>query len=205
MGRELQKHYGLEPQVIMTTPLIEGLDGVKKMSKSLDNYIGINESPTEMFGKIMSVSDDLMWRYIDLLSFKTGNEIQQMKKAVDDGANPRDIKIEFAKEIVCRFHNTEQAENVHKEFIERFQKGIIPEDLEEQTICSSDPVNLTQLMKQLALTSSTSEAIRLIKQDAVKVNGEKITDPSISLELDDTYILQVGKRRIAKVRLQKAD
>ncbi|MDP3268730.1 MAG: tyrosine--tRNA ligase [Legionella sp.] len=205
MGRELQKHYGFEPQVVMMTPLIEGLDGVKKMSKSLDNYIGINEPAVDMFGKIMSVSDDLMWRYIDLLSFKTGAEIQQLKKTVAEGRNPRDIKIDFAKEIVTRFHDQFQAEQVHKEFIERFQKGIIPEDLEEILYKSNDSVSLSQLLKQLDLTASTSEAIRMIKQGAVKINSEKVSDPALVLDLQQCYIIQVGKRRIAKVLLQKAE
>ncbi|MBL7480794.1 tyrosine--tRNA ligase [Legionella bononiensis] len=205
MGRELQKHYGFEPQVVMMTPLIEGLDGVKKMSKSLDNYIGINEPAVEMFGKIMSVSDDLMWRYIDLLSFKTGKEIQKLKTSVEEGLNPRDVKIEFAKEIVARFHDQNQAETVHKEFIERFQKGVIPENLEELSLIGDDSVNLAQLLKQLDLTASTSESIRMVKQGAVKINGDKVSDPSLILPSGHTYIIQVGKRRIAKLRLQKAD
>ncbi|PWY54148.1 tyrosine--tRNA ligase [Legionella qingyii] len=202
MGRELQKHYGLEPQVVMMTPLIEGLDGVKKMSKSLDNYIGISEPASDMFGKIMSISDELMWRYIDLLSFKTGKEIQALKKSVIDGANPRDIKIDFAKEIVARFHDQTQAEHAHKEFIERFQKGIIPEDLEEQTITSNESLSLAQILKQMNLTQSTSEAIRLVKQGAVKIDGEKAEDASLVLSTNKTYIIQVGKRRIAKLHLQ---
>jgi tyrosyl-tRNA synthetase len=205
MGRELQKHYGFEPQVVMMTPLIEGLDGVKKMSKSLDNYIGINEPAVDMFGKIMSVSDELMWRYIDLLSFKTGIEIQKIKQSVAEGLNPRDVKIDFAKEIVARFHDQDQAEKVHKEFIERFQKGVIPEDLEELSLSSTEPVNLAQLLKQLDLTSSTSESIRMVKQGAVKINGDKVSDPALLLPIAHTYIIQVGKRRIAKVRLEKAD
>ncbi|CEG55927.1 tyrosine--tRNA ligase [Legionella fallonii] len=204
MGRELQKHYGLEPQVVMMTPLIEGLDGVKKMSKSLDNYIGINEPAVDMFGKIMSISDELMWRYIDLLSFKTGKEIQLLKSSVDQGANPRDIKIDFAKEIVARFHDQTQAENMHRDFIERFQKGVIPEDLEEIAIKSNEPTPLAQLLKQINLTASTSESIRLMKQGAVKIDGEKVSDPALVLALDHSYIIQVGKRRIAKVLLQKA-
>jgi tyrosyl-tRNA synthetase len=202
MGRELQKHYGLEPQVIMMTPLIEGLDGVKKMSKSLDNYIGINEPTADMFGKIMSISDELMWRYINLLSFKTGSEIQLLKDSVEQGANPRDIKIDFAKEIVARFHDQSQAEQAHKEFIERFQKGIIPEDLEEITITSEQPIPLSQLLKQMNLTQSTSESIRMVKQGAVKVNNEKIDDATLILGKGNTYIIQVGKRRIAKLHLQ---
>lgn len=202
MGRELQKHYGHEPQVIMMTPLIEGLDGVKKMSKSLDNYIGINEPATEMFGKIMSVSDELMWRYINLLSFKTGQEIQALTQSVADGANPRDIKIDFAKEIVARFHDQEQAEQVHKDFIERFQKGIIPADLEEVSIISKEPIPLAQLLKQMNLTQSTSESIRMVKQGAVKVDSAKVDDPALVLAAGNTYIIQVGKRRIAKLHLQ---
>lgn len=202
MGRELQKHYGLEPQVIMMMPLIEGLDGIKKMSKSLDNYIGINEPAADMFGKIMSISDELMWRYIDLLSFKTGKEIQQLKDSVTQGVNPRDIKIEFAKEIINRFHSQAQAEQAHKEFIERFQKGIIPENLEEFAILSDDSTSLAQLLKKMNLTQSTSEAIRMVKQGAVKVDGEKVEDPGLMLVSGQTYVIQVGKRRIAKLHLQ---
>lgn len=202
MGRELQKHYGLEPQVIMMTPLIEGLDGIKKMSKSLNNYIGITEPATDMFGKIMSISDELMWRYIDLLSFKTGQEIQGLKKSAADGANPRDIKIEFAKEIVARFHDKTQAEQVHKEFVERFQKGIIPEDIEEHTVSSQEEVPLASLLKQINLTQSTSEAIRMVRQGAVKIDGNKVEDSSLVLASGHSYVIQVGKRRIAKVHLQ---
>lgn len=201
MGRELQKHYGFEPQVVMMTPLIEGLDGVKKMSKSLDNYIGINEAPESMFGKIMSVSDDLMWRYINVLSFKTGAEIAQMQVEVAEGKNPRDIKIDFAKEIVTRFHDAEQAETAHQGFIDRFQKGNIPEQLDEIKICATIPIGLSQLLKQLQLTSSTSESIRMVNQGAVKINGERASDPALMLPLGHIYIIQVGKRRIAKVHL----
>ncbi|MCW8395803.1 tyrosine--tRNA ligase [Legionella sp. PATHC039] len=205
MGRELQKHYGFEPQVVMMTPLIEGLDGVKKMSKSLDNYIGINETPEQMFGKIMSVSDELMWRYIDLLSFKTGKEIQQLKQSVLEGKNPRDVKIDFAKEIVARFHDQTQAEFAHNKFIERFQKGNIPEDLEELSLVTAEPIALAQLLKQIDLTASTSESIRMVKQGAVKVDGDKISDPSLKLPIGKSYIIQVGKRRIAKLSIQQAD
>lgn len=205
MGRELQKHYGFEPQVVMMTPLIEGLDGVKKMSKSLDNYIGINETPEQMFGKIMSVSDELMWRYIDLLSFKTGKEIQQLKQSVLEGKNPRDVKIDFAKEIVARFHDQTQAEFAHNKFIERFQKGNIPEDLEELSLVIAEPIALAQLLKQIDLTASTSESIRMVKQGAVKVDGDKISNPSLKLPIGKSYIIQVGKRRIAKLSIQQAD
>ncbi|KTC87234.1 tyrosine--tRNA ligase [Legionella cincinnatiensis] len=202
MGRELQKHYGLEPQVVMMTPLIEGLDGVKKMSKSLDNYIGINEPAAEMFGKIMSLSDELMWRYINLLSFQTGSEIAALRSSVEQGANPRDIKIDFAKEIVTRFHDQQQAEKAHIEFIERFQKGVIPEDLEEQILTLQNSLSLAQLLKQANLTQSTSESMRLIKQGAVKIDGNKVEDAGVELAIGKTYIIQVGKRRVAKLRLQ---
>lgn len=205
MGRELQKHYGMEPQVVMMTPLIEGLDGIKKMSKSLNNYIGINESAESMFGKLMSISDELMWRYINLLSFKSGIEIAGLKDSVLQGLNPRDIKIAFAKEIIERFHSKAAGEIAHQAFIERFQKGEIPDDLEEQLVDCEDSIVLVQLLKQLNLTKSTSEAIRLISQQAVKVNGERVEDAALSLTSNKTYIIQVGKRRIAKICLHKAD
>lgn len=199
MGRELQKHYGFEPQVVMMLPLIEGLDGVKKMSKSLNNYIGITESPQEMFGKIMSLSDNLMWRYIDLLSFKTAAEIHAMKQAAADGANPRDIKIAFAKEIVSRFHTQNDAELAHHDFIARFQKGIIPDDIEAIQMDSKHNQPITQLLKTLQLTSSTSESIRMIKQGAVKVDSQKVEDGQLLLASNETYIIQVGKRKIIKL------
>ncbi|CEK11783.1 tyrosine--tRNA ligase [Legionella hackeliae] len=205
MGRELQKHYGQEPQVIMMTPLIEGLDGVKKMSKSLNNYIGISEPAEMMFGKIMSISDELMWRYLNLLSFKSSSEIASIKKAVEEGLNPRDVKIDLAKELIARFHDNVEAEKAHQAFIERFQKGEIPEDIEEQTIICSDAIGIAQLLKQLDLTKSTSESVRLTGQGAVKLDGERVTDAFMTLPVGQTHIIQVGKRRIAKVRLQKAE
>jgi len=202
MGRELQKHYGHEPQVVMMTPLIEGLDGVKKMSKSLNNYIGITEPASMMFGKLMSLSDDLMWRYIDLLSFKSTHEIEQIKKAVNDGLNPRDVKIEFAKEIVTRFHTKDEAEFAHRAFIERFQKKILPDDLETQHVVCEPSTSVSQLLKQLGLTASSSESNRLIKQGGIKIDGEKITDGSIVLLTGKTYVIQVGKQRIAKICIE---
>lgn len=203
MGRELQRHFGHEQQVIMMLPLIEGLDGVKKMSKSLNNYIGITETAESMFGKIMSISDELMWRYYDFLSFKPLNEIAKIKKSVTQGLNPRDVKIELAKELIIRFHSPEQANAAHQAFIERFQKGEIPQDLLEQTIeCTEAPI-IAQLVKQLDLTKSTSEAFRLTEQGGIKINGEKISDATQALQLGETYIIQVGKRRIAKVHLLK--
>lgn len=205
MGRELQKHYGMEPQVIMMTPLIEGLDGVKKMSKSLNNYIGIAETPESMFGKIMSISDELMWRYIDLLSFKSTTEINRIKSEVAAGKNPRDVKIDLAKEIIARFHSVSDAEKAEQNFKERFQQGAIPEDLEIQNLSCEKEIMLTQLLKQLDLTKSTSEAIRAIQQGGVKVNGERVENTGTSLNAGNTYIVQVGKRRIAKVNLVDAD
>lgn len=201
MGRELQKQAGQEPQVVMMTPLIEGLDGVKKMSKSLNNYIGINEPAEMIFGKLMSISDELMWKYIDLLSFKTGIEIAEMKKSALDGANPRDIKINFAKEIVTRFHDKGQAELSHKAFIARFQNKIIPDDIEEQNLTCEAECTIAQLLKQANLTQSTSESMRLINQGAVKVNGEKIADVAMVMQIGHTYIIQVGKRRLAKIKI----
>ena len=202
MGRELQKQFGQEPQVVMMTPLIEGLDGVKKMSKSLGNYVGINESSESMFGKLMSVSDDLMWRYIEVLSFKSGVEIAKLRQSVEDGCNPRDIKIDFAKELVTRFHNKDEAENAHQSFIARFQNKLVPDDLAVQTMDYAEACSVAQLLKQAGLTSSTSESLRLIKQGAVKIDGEKLEDPAFVLAQNGTYIVQVGKRRLAKLHLQ---
>ncbi|GGI91791.1 tyrosine--tRNA ligase [Legionella impletisoli] len=202
MGRELQKHFGQEQQVIMMLPLIEGLDGVRKMSKSYDNYIGITESADEMFGKLMSISDELMWRYMNLLSAKSITELVRLKEAVKGGLNPRDVKIDFAKEIVTRFHDKTQAEAAHQSFIERFQKKVVPEDLELQTIAYDPTTTISQLLKQVDLTKSTSESIRLVKQGAVKVDGEKISDPSLILPSGNTYIIQVGKRRLVKLSLE---
>lgn len=201
MGRELQKQSGQAPQVVMMTPIIEGLDGVKKMSKSLDNYIGIQEPPDVMLGKIMSISDVLMWRYIELLSFKSLDEINTLKEAVELGQNPRDVKMAFAKEIVARFHTEQEADLAEQAFVDRFQKKEIPEDLVTQYLESDAPLRLTAVLKILALTQSTSEAMRLIKSGAVKVNGVKILDESLVLNLDEVYILQVGKRRLSKVEI----
>ena len=205
MGRELQKHYGQEPQIVMMTPIIEGLDGIKKMSKSLNNYIGINEPADMMFGKLMSISDDLMWRYINVLSFKTGLEIEKIKQAVDDGLNPRDVKIDFAKEIVTRFHDHQQSDLAHQAFIERFQKKVVPENLEIQTILCTPTTNIAQLLKQAGLTKSTSDSIRMVKQGAVKIDGERVDDSGICLNMGSTYIIQVGKQRLARLQLQMAN
>lgn len=201
MGRELQKQYGQPQQVVMMLPLIEGLDGVKKMSKSLDNYIGINESPDAMFGKLMSISDDLMWRYMDHLSALSIQELVDLKKAVDQGLNPRDVKINFAKELVTRFHSKEAASLAHEAFIARFQKGIIPEDLEELVIHTEHPLTVAQVLKQSGLTKSTSEAMRMIEQGGVKIEAQRADNPQALLDFDKAFIIQVGKRRIVKVLL----
>ena len=203
MGRELQKQMKQSPQVVILMPLIEGLDGVKKMSKSLDNYIGIDEAPDIMFGKLMSVSDKLMWRYIDCLSFKTNAEIAAWKERVDAGGNPRDIKLEFSEEIVARFHSDEAALSAREAFINRFQKKIIPEDVALQVLMLEKALPIPQLLKQLGLTGSTSEAMRLIKSGAVRVSGEKISDMQLILSEEVEYLIQVGKRRITKVKIVK--
>ncbi|OGV25903.1 MAG: tyrosine--tRNA ligase [Legionellales bacterium RIFCSPHIGHO2_12_FULL_37_14] len=199
MGRELQKHFGQAPQIVMTLPLIEGLDGINKMSKSLDNYIGITESPENMFGKIMSVSDDLMWKYLKVLQVMPEDKLKKTQQKVNEGLNPRDVKIDLAKCIVTRFHSVKDAENAHKAFIERFQKGIIPEDLTAHEI--NKPIALILLMKQIGMTKSTSDSIRMIKQGAVKIDGVKIEDVDIKLTEPKDYIIQIGKRRIEKVCL----
>ncbi len=205
MGRELQKAEGQRPQTVLMMPLLEGLDGVQKMSKSLGNYIGITDSPTEMFGKIMSISDDLMWRYYELLSFKPLETIAHYKTQVAEGANPRDIKIELAKELIARFHNEEAAQAAHQEFINRFQKGAMPDDIEEKTIVAPEgEIAIANLLKEAGLVSSTSEAMRMIKQGAVKIEGEKVTDAKTKLQAGTTAIYQVGKRKFAKVSIGSA-
>ena len=205
MGRELQKEEGMRPQTVMMVPLLEGLDGVQKMSKSLGNYVGITDAPTEMFGKIMSISDDLMWRYYDLLSFRPLAEIQQLKQDVLAGANPRDVKILLAKEIIARFHDEAAAEAAHQDFIQRFSKNALPDDIPE-VVVSTDAASMpiANLLKEAGLVDSTSEAIRMIKQGAVKLNGEhKIDDTKLEIAAGSSEIYQVGKRKFAKVSLQK--
>jgi tyrosyl-tRNA synthetase len=202
VGRELQKHYGQSPQVVITMPILEGLDGVQKMSKSLGNYIGIDESPEEMFGKLMSISDTLMWRYIDLLSFKTPVAIQQWQQSVTQGANPRDIKVEFAQEIVERFHNRSAAIQAHNNFVARFQQGQMPTEIPEVVLTvASSAIPIAQLLKEAGLTSSNSEAIRMIQQGAVKIDGERIEDRTLQIPVTSNQVYQVGKRRFARVKL----
>ncbi|EHR40071.1 tyrosine--tRNA ligase [Alishewanella jeotgali] len=204
MGRELQKEEGMRPQTVMMVPLLEGLDGVQKMSKSLGNYVGITDAPSEMFGKIMSISDDLMWRYYDLLSFKPLSEIQQLKQDVLAGANPRDVKILLAKEIIARFHDEAAAEAAHQDFTQRFSKNALPDDIPEVLLsCEGETMPIANLLKEAGLVDSTSEAIRMIKQGAVKLNGEqKIEDSKMDVAKGSSQIYQVGKRKFAKVTLQ---
>ncbi|MDN5369224.1 MAG: tyrosyl-tRNA synthetase [Shewanella sp.] len=200
MGRELQKAEGQKPQAVIMMPLLEGLDGVKKMSKSAGNYIGVSEAPDEMFGKLMSISDELMWRYFELLSFRPLGEIEQFKTDVSNGANPRDIKILLAKEIIARFHSETAAEAAHQAFIDRFQKGALPEDIEEITVTAgAEGVAVANLLKDAGLVASTSEALRMIKQGAVKMDGERLDDGKQHFAAGVTAVFQVGKRKFAKV------
>ena len=200
MGRELQKHFGQIPQCIITMPLLEGLDGVQKMSKSSKNYIGINEPPETVFAKLLSLSDDLMWRYIDLLSLSSLDQIKSWKKRVDDGENPKNIKVEFAKEIVSRLYDENSSNEAEKNFNIR-AKGHIPEDIEEHSLSIIEPdgVNIPQLLKKIDLVSSTSEAIRLIKGGGIKINGEKISDSKFITTKGKSFTIQVGKRKFAKI------
>ena len=200
MGRELQKHYGQSPQVVLTMPLLEGLDGVNKMSKSLGNYVGINEPPGEIFGKLMSVSDDLMWRYIELLSFEPSATIKGWKREVDAGRNPRDIKVTFAQEIVQRFHDAAAAQAALADFEMRFRQGGIPDDIAEVSLnADGGGLGITQILKQARLTSSTSDALRMIEQGGVRLDGERVTDKALRVPAGSTVVVQVGKRKFARV------
>jgi tyrosyl-tRNA synthetase len=201
VGRELQKHYGQAPQCVLTMPLLEGLDGVSKMSKSLGNYIGIDEAPREIFGKVMSVSDELMWRYFDLLSFRDSAEIARLRASVASGLNPRDVKVMLGQELVTRFHSRSAAEEALAEFEARFRQGVLPDDMPELTLRIGESQSLVQVLKQAGLTASTSEALRMIEQGAVRANGDKVSDKSLTLTAGETVILQVGKRKFAKVTL----
>ncbi|MBK8337624.1 MAG: tyrosine--tRNA ligase [Sterolibacteriaceae bacterium] len=202
VGRELQKHAGQAPQVILMMPLLEGLDGVNKMSKSLGNYVGIAEAPQEIFGKLMSVSDELMWRYFDLLSFRSTEAIAGLKKEAEDGRNPRDIKVLFAQEIVERFHDRRAADDALADFETRFRYGANPDDLQEMTIpCADRTIPIAQLLKQSGLTASTSESLRMIDQGGVRINGERVADRNLRISRDQTLVLQVGKRKFVRVVL----
>lgn len=203
VGRQLQEIYGQKPQVVITMPILEGLDGVQKMSKSLNNYIGIADSADEMFGKIMSVSDELMWRYFELLSFRSMTEINEWRQACDEGENPRNYKVRLAQEIIERFHNTVAATKALENFEARFQRGAMPDEMDEIELnIDSEGCAIANLLKQAGLTKSTSDALRMVKQGAVKIDGEKVSDPKLIIAVDTTHVYQVGKRRFARVSLK---
>lgn len=198
VGRELQKHYGQAPQCVLMMPLLEGLDGVNKMSKSLGNYVGIAEPPREIFGKLMSVSDQLMWRYFELLSFRSSEEIGKLKSEVEGGRNPRDAKVMLAQEIVARFHSTSAANDALTDFEARFQRGAIPDDIVELSVPAGP---IASVLKAAGLTASTSESMRMIDGGGVRIGGEKLTDRGLVLASGETVVLQVGKRKFARVTL----
>ena len=201
VGRELQRDYGQDPQVVITVPILEGLDGVKKMSKSLDNYIAIDEDPDEMFGKIMSISDDLMWRWFDLLSFIPEEEIVKLKQEMVDGKNPRDIKFVLAEELVDRFHQEGAGKKCKEEFLNRFQKGNIPDEIESISVnLTEDKILLVNLLKNTKMIASVSEGNRLIKQGGIKINSEKVDDTKLSISSGTENIYQVGKRKFLKIK-----
>lgn len=198
VGRELQKHYGQPPQCVLMMPLLEGLDGNNKMSKSLGNYVGIAEPPQEIFGKLMSISDELMWRYFELLSFRSNSEIVSLRREVAEGRNPRDVKVILAQELVARFHSQRAAELALEDFQARFQRGALPDDMPEITVAAAP---IPQVLKQAGLVSSTSEALRLIDGGGVRIDGDKVSDKALVLEAGKTVVLQVGKRKFARVLL----
>ena len=202
VGRELQRSYDQEPQVVLTVPILEGLDGTNKMSKSLNNFIAIDEQPDEMFGKIMSISDELMWRWFELLSFMPENEISILKKEVDNGANPRDIKFILAEELVDRFHEKGKGSNCKQKFLERFQKGAMPSDIKKVNIdIENETILLTNLLKAVEMTTSTSEAMRLIKQGGVKIDSEKVSDIKLEIKKGSEAVYQVGKRKFLHIKI----
>jgi tyrosyl-tRNA synthetase len=201
MGREVQKHYGQSPQCILTMPLLEGLDGVNKMSKSLGNYVGITDSPQEIFGKLMSISDPLMWRYIELVSFTPPATVEQWKQDVAAGGNPRDIKVRLAKEIVARFHGAAAADAALADFEARFKRDEIPSDLSAVSVAAGSGIAIAKLLKEAGLTASTSEALRMIAQGGVKIDGEKISDKALKLNPGAVIVVQVGKRKFARINL----
>ena len=202
MGRELQKHFGQVPQCVLTMPLLEGLDGVNKMSKSLGNYVGITDKPEEMFGKIMSISDVLMWRYLELLSFRSLSEIAAWRAEVEGGRNPRDIKVLLAQELVARFHSQKAAVDALAEFEARFQKGVLPDDMPELNVTGADgKIGIAQLLKQANLVASTSEAMRMIEGGGVKLDGEKVSDKALQVNVGAVVVAQVGKRKFARITI----
>lgn len=202
MGRELQREEALEPQTVITVPLLEGLDGVQKMSKSLGNYIGITDAPNDMFGKLMSVSDELMWRYFELLSFRSTEEIEALKQAIADGENPRNVKVALAKELITRFHDEAAADAAEQDFIQRFQKNAMPEDIASIELTLEDAqLGIASVLREASLVQSTSEAMRMIKQNAVRVDGERVTDTKLICERGSEAVYQVGKRKFARIKL----
>jgi tyrosyl-tRNA synthetase len=202
VGRQLQEIYGQKPQVVITMPILEGLDGVQKMSKSLNNYIGISDPANDMFGKIMSISDELMWRYFELLSFRPMQEIEQFKRDIDNGTNPRDIKFILAEEIIERFHDHDAAVKAREDFIARFQKGAMPDEIPEVTLSTQNSeMPIANVLKEAGLTASTSEALRMIKQGAVKIDGDKVSSRDLALQPGSQQVVQVGKRRFARIKL----
>lgn len=204
VGRELQKRRGQAPQIVMTLPLLEGTDGVRKMSKSYDNAIGIQEEPEQMFGKLMSLSDPMMWRYFDLLSLRPDSELEDLRNQVEGGGNPRDAKLELARELVARFHDEAAAERAQEDFTARFRDHQLPEDMEEIELTAEEALLLPNVLQQAGLCSSTSDARRMIKAGAVRMDGEKISDPKCELPFDSAVVLQVGRRRVARVSLTKS-
>ena len=202
VGRQLQETYGQEPQVVITLPILEGLDGVQKMSKSLNNYIGIADSSDDMFGKIMSISNELMWRYLELLSFRSMDEVDDWRKEVADGLNPRDVKVRLAEELVERFHDRAAAQKANENFVARFRKGAMPDDIPEKEVASSQgQMPIPNLLKEAGLVKSTSEAQRMIKQGAVRIDGERIEDTGLVCQAGTVHVYQVGKRRFARVAI----
>jgi tyrosyl-tRNA synthetase len=202
VGRQLQQAYGQPPQVVLTMPLLEGLDGVNKMSKSLGNYVGITEAPADMFGKLMSISDELMWRYFELLSFRSVADLERLRRRVGDGENPRDVKFLLAMEIVARFHDVPSAEAAKRGFIARFTHGALPADLPRAEIVAPEGrLGIAHVLKSAGLVASTSEAFRLIQQGAVRIDGERVEDRGLDVAAGSEHVVQVGKRRYARVRL----
>jgi tyrosyl-tRNA synthetase len=205
VGRQLQVAYGQEPQIVLTMPILEGLDGVQKMSKSLNNYVGIDDAPEEMFGKLMSISDELMWRYYDLLSFRSSAEIEQLRLAVAEGKNPRDVKFELGEELVARFHGGCAARHAREAFIARFQRGAMPQDMAAVTLAfSAEEVGIAYVLTAAKLTQSNAEALRMVRQGAVRIDGERVTDPKTLIAAGSTHIYQVGKRRFARISIEDA-
>ena len=201
VGRDLQRAYGQKPQSVITMPILEGTDGVQKMSKSLNNYIGVAEAPEEMFGKLMSISDELMWRWFELLSFEPMTTVEQWRKEVDDGANPRDVKVRLAKEVIARFHDQAAADGAWEAFQARFKRNEIPDDMPEVELTVGDGMRIANVLKEAGLTKSTSDAMRMIKQGAVRIGGERVEDKGLVMTPAEGLVLQVGKRRFARVTL----